>query len=204
MSETPKERLVGALVAHLEHHGLADTSLRAMATAVGSSHRMLLYHFGSREGLLVEVSRAVERRQREGFEAMLADASMTPRQVMWAMYAQVADPALHPAERLFFELYVRALLDPGASTFLPEVVEAWLPPLTRLFTRLGLDDDAARVEARLSLATSRGMLLDLLATADRAAVDEAMAHYMRRFDGCSPNPPRQFGVAASCRRAPPT
>ena len=182
MSETPKERLVGALVAHLEHHGLADTSLRAMATAVGSSHRMLLYHFGSREGLLVEVSRAVERQQREGFEAMLADASMTPQQVMWAMYAQVADPALHPAERLFFELYVLALLDPGASTFVPEVVEAWLPPLTRLFTRLGLEDDAARAEARLSLATSRGMLLDLLATGDRAAVDAAMTQYMRRFD----------------------
>lgn len=180
-SRQPKDRLVDALVSYFEQHGLADTSLRGMAEAIGSSHRMLSYHFGSRQGLLVEVSRAVERQQREGFEAMLADDSASPQEVMWTMYEQITDPGLASQERLFFELYARALLDPEASDFVPEVVEAWLAPVTRLFLRLGLPRDAAAAEARLALATSRGLLLDLLATGDRAAVAEAAARYMERF-----------------------
>ena len=178
---TPKERLIEALVAHFERNGLADTSLRGMAAAIGSSHRMLSYHFGSRQGLLVELSRAVERQQRAYFEAMLADESTSPVQVMRAMYEQITQPALADQERLFFELYARALLDPETSDFVPEVVEAWLPPVTRLFARLGLSGEDAAAEARLALATSRGLLLDLLATGDRAAVAQATARYMQRF-----------------------
>ena len=112
---------------------------------------------------------------------MLADESASPVQVMWAMYVQITQPALASQERLFFELYARALLDPDTSDFVPEVVEAWLPPVTRLFLRLGLSDDDAGAEARLALATSRGLLLDLLATGDHAAVARAMARYLQRF-----------------------
>jgi len=39
--------------------GITDQSLREMAAAIGTSHRMLLYHFKSREGLLIAVCNAV-------------------------------------------------------------------------------------------------------------------------------------------------
>jgi AcrR family transcriptional regulator len=179
---TPRERLLGAVIDHVAAHGVQDTTLRGLAAAIGTSHRMLSYHFGSREGLLVEVSRTVERRQRAAFEAMLADAGASPLDVMRTMWHRFADAALHPHERLFFELYARALRDPGgAEGFLPEVIEAWLPPATALFARLGLDEATARTEARLAVAVSRGMLLDLLATGDRAAADAAMERYVARF-----------------------
>ncbi len=183
---SPRERLLDALLAHFERDGLSDTSLRAMAAAIGSSHRMLSYHFGSRQGVLVEVSRAVERRQREAFEAMLAEPSTSPLTIMRRMYERFTDPGLHAQERLFFELYARALLDPDASAFVPEVVEAWLGPLVELFTRLGFTGQEAVAEARIALALSRGMLLDLLATGDRAAVDAAVDHYLRRYDDRPP------------------
>ena len=44
--------------------GIGDRSLRDIAAAVGTSHRMLIHHFGSREGLLTEVVRTVEANQR--------------------------------------------------------------------------------------------------------------------------------------------
>jgi AcrR family transcriptional regulator len=177
-----RDRLLEAVVEHLGERGLGDTSLRGLAAAVGTSHRMLLYHFGSRRELLVEVTRAVERRQREAFAALLADPSASPVEVMWAMYHRIADEALWPQERLFFELYARALQGgPDAAGLLPEVVEAWLAPLGALVERLGLPPDQARAEARLALAAARGLLLDLLGTGDRAAVDAAMGAFVDRY-----------------------
>jgi AcrR family transcriptional regulator len=55
-----RERLLAAAVDHAMRDGIADLSLRELAAAIGTSHRMLLYHFGSREGLLIAVVQAVE------------------------------------------------------------------------------------------------------------------------------------------------
>ena len=50
----------------------------------------------------------------------------------------------------------------------------------------------ARVHARLGLAVVRGLLLDLLATGDRAGVDAALEVFARRYAGRggSPSPTR--------------
>jgi hypothetical protein len=69
-----------------------------------------------------------------------------------------------------------------AEGFLPEVVDAWIEPSAELYRRLGLSEGDARAEARLALAVARGLLLDLLATGDRAAVDAAVERYIARFD----------------------
>jgi AcrR family transcriptional regulator len=180
MQGDPRQRLLEAVLEHLGRHGLRDTSLRGLAEAVGTSHRMLSYHFGSRARLLTEVSRTVEERQRAWFRSMLADEGVAPLDLVRAMYERLADPALAPQERLFFELYARALQD-GADGFLPAAVEAWLDPATELFSRLGFGEEQARAEARLSLAVARGLLLDLLATGDRAAIDAAVDRYVARY-----------------------
>jgi AcrR family transcriptional regulator len=183
MQGEPRERLLEAVIEHLAQHGLGDTSLRGLAASVGTSHRMLSYHFGTRARLLTEVSRTVEERQRAWFTEMLATSREEPLQLIRAMHERICDPALAPYERLFFELYARALQGGAeADGFLPEVVEAWLDPSTELFRRLGLPEDEARAEARLSLAVARGLLLDLLATGDRAAIDAAVDRYVARYE----------------------
>ena len=50
--ESARDRQLAAAVAIAMQGGIADLSLRELAAAIGTSHRMLLYHFGSREGLL--------------------------------------------------------------------------------------------------------------------------------------------------------
>ncbi|HEY5317026.1 MAG TPA: hypothetical protein VIJ20_03540, partial [Solirubrobacteraceae bacterium] len=52
----------------------------------------------------------------------------------------------------------------------------------------GVPEPAARATARLGLAVTRGLLLDLLATGDRAGVDEAMELFFSLF-GKLTNPP---------------
>lgn len=171
-----RARLLEGAVAHVADHGVGDLTLRGLAAALGSSHRMLIYHFGSRDGLLVAIAAEVERRQR----AALADLDVTgaPEEVMRAMWARLADPALWPFERLFFELYARALQgDPGAQPFLDGIVDHWIAPLA-LGVSAGADEAVARAEARLGLAVYRGLLLDLLATGDRAGCDAAVERFI--------------------------
>ena len=60
-----RDELLAAVVADCAEHGLGHRSLRDIAGHVGTSHRMLIHHFGSREALMVAVVEAVEARQAE-------------------------------------------------------------------------------------------------------------------------------------------
>ena len=170
-----RERLLAAAVEHAMREGIADLSLRELAAAIGTSHRMLLYHFGSREGLLVAVSRAVEEAER----ASLASWGLTAGDARRA-WQHFSDPQLWPLERLFFELYGRALLGrPGTEGFLEAVVEPWISGIAAELVEAGADVAAARTQARLAVAVTRGLLLDLLATGDREGVTEAFEQYLQ-------------------------
>jgi AcrR family transcriptional regulator len=169
---------VTAAVEHLGVNGLGDASLRELAAAIGTSHRMLIYHFGSRTGLLAEVVAVVEREQREAL-AELGRSGRSPSEVGLAMWERLASPSLAPQERLFFELYARGLQgDPAAAALLGEAIEAWLGPLAELYQSFGFAPEAAAAEARLGLAVTRGLLLDLLASGQRSEADAAMRAYM--------------------------
>ena len=173
-----RERLLAAAIEHVSQHGVGEISLRGLAAALGTSHRMLIYHFGSREALLIEVIRTVEEQQRMALAQILEDADMAPAEIMRRMWARVADPALWPNERLFFEVYAQALQgSPHALPLLDGIVDAWVEPLAALVAP-GRPREEARAEARLGVAVVRGLLLDLLATGDREAVDAAMERYI--------------------------
>jgi AcrR family transcriptional regulator len=174
-----RERLLAAAMEHVAEHGVGNLSLRGLAAALGTSHRMLIYHFGSREGLLIEVIRAVEAQQRAALAELLLDEDTAPAETMRRMWRRVADPALWPNERLFFEVYAQALQGgPHARPLLDGIVDLWVEPLARIAVARGEDEARARAEARLGVAVTRGLLLDLLATRDRAAVDAAMERYI--------------------------
>ena len=111
------------------------------------------------------------------------DPSLSPADLARRMWEHLSDPALWPNERLFFEMYGHALQAraPGSADFLRDIVESWLEPIAMIRVAQGMAPDAARVQARLDLAMTRGLLLDLLATGDRAgtaaAVEQAIALY---------------------------
>ena len=180
-TDDPKARLLEAVIAHLSESGIGSISMRELGAAIGSSHRMLSYHFGSRDELLRQVSSEVERQQRERLIALLDDERLHPVEIMRSMTAAFIDPAIEPHEQLFFELYARALRDEH-DTFAVDSVERWVEPVTRLFWRLGYEAQGAEDEARLSLAVSRGILLDLLATGDHDAVTAATEAYFTRYE----------------------
>jgi len=168
--------LLESVIEHLAEHGLGGATLRSIASAIGTSHRMLIYHFGSRDGLLLAIVRRVEEQQRAAMAELAADPGGSTADLARRMWERVADPRVQPHARLFFELYGRALQgDPGAAPMLEWVVPTWVDELTALLVDRGLPADEARATARLGLATVRGLLLDLLATGDRAGAAAAPA-----------------------------
>lgn len=155
-----RQELLDAVVKECAARGIGDRSLRDIAAAVDTSHRMLLHHFGSRNELLLAIVEEVERRQR----ALLPELPTEPAEAIAAMWANLRGPELRPFERLFFECYARgAQGEQPFARMLPGAVDAWL-------AEAGTADPA---QARLGLAVMRGLLLDLVATDDRAGVDAA-------------------------------
>jgi AcrR family transcriptional regulator len=175
-----------AVLGYVTEHGFGELSLREVAAAIGTSHRMLIYHFGSREGLVVAVVQAVEAAQRAFLAELAADVALTPSDVMRAVWRRVSDPGLAPNVRLFFEIYAAALQRrPGTEGLLEDIVDSWVDVMAELAGRRGMDTARARVDARLGVAVSRGLLLDLLATGNRAAVEAAVERYLAGYEALS-------------------
>jgi AcrR family transcriptional regulator len=165
-----RQELLDAVVKECAERGIGDRSLRDVAAAVGTSHRMLLHHFGSRNELLLTIVEEVERRQR----TLLRELPTEPAAAITAMWADLRRPEQRPFERLFFECYARGVQgEQPFARMLPGAVDAWLTE----------NETADPALARLGLAVMRGLLLDLVATDDRRGVDaaaQAFADLVRR------------------------
>jgi AcrR family transcriptional regulator len=176
--ERRRAELLDAVIDVFARGGIGNRSLREIGEAVGTSHRMLLHHFGSRDELLLAIVEEVERRQ----SATLADLPDDAPKALAEMWAELRRPRLRPFERLFFECYARGAQGEAPFTrLLPAAVDGWLAAADR--RSRGTVDPAM---ARLGLAVTRGLLLDLVATGDRRGVDAAMSRFVELLEGVGP------------------
>ena len=176
---TGRDALLARAIGHFAEHGVGDTSLRALAEAIGTSHRMLIYHFGSRDGLLAAVVDTVEQGARDTLARMVQEAKADPDPLEAGLryWHLVTDDALVYGP-LFFELSSHAMLGlPHAAELRARLVTTWLDALEAMWRARGVPRLAARQQARLDLAVARGLLHDLLLTGERRAVDRAMQRY---------------------------
>jgi AcrR family transcriptional regulator len=179
MPRTPDPRrrkvLLDEIADYVLAHGLADMSLRPLAAALGTSPRMLLYHFGSKEQLLTDALAAARARQAEASRVWLAEQpQLEPTELLrrfWRWQLDEQDAFL----RLFFEVYGLALQDPQRFPgFLDRAVADWLEFIGALLCQAGLSPARARTAATAVIAGYRGLLLDVLATKDRARARRAL------------------------------
>lgn len=152
-------------------HGTVELPLRALASAIGSSPRVLLFLFGSKDGLLrALLGRARSEELRLLAEADLANASSRVR----ALWSWLAAPEHRSLLTLWLDAYSRSLTAPDGpwSGFAQATVDDWL-------ALLGPD----RSRATSQLAVLRGALLDLLATGDVERTTEAVTRLLD--SGCA-------------------
>jgi AcrR family transcriptional regulator len=174
-SSPRREELLDRAYRYALEHGLADLSLRPLAAAIGSSPRVLLFLFGSKDGLVRELL-AKARSDELGYLAREGAASGDGLDAMvaatWRWLA--ADP-VRPLLTLWTEAYGRSLVEPDGpwSGFATQSVADWLDVLADAQPS---DHPADRT---LALAVLRGCLLDLLATGDIERVGAAIGRYLR-------------------------
>ena len=168
-----RDELLGRVVDDVAEHGIGDRSLRQLAESVGSSHRMLHYHFGSREGLVAAIVDEVEARQRAALAQAAADAGtgVAPEDLVLALWRQVSSEELRPFVRLFFE----ALSVVGRDAD-DHLTATWLEQVDDLTAVLGVPTDA--VDLRLGVAVVRGLLVDVVATGDTGPATESLLRYL--------------------------
>ena len=182
-----KQELLEAAYQYVLGNGLADMSLRPLAKEIGSSPRVLLFLFGSKEGLI----RALLTRAREEelrYLAALRDDHNSLAATGRDVWAWLADPAHRALLALWVEGYARSLLgEPGPwADFGRDTVRDWLDLLAerQYAARPSADNNTSAentdsAERTLLLAVLRGALLDLLATGDTDRVTAAVERHLR-------------------------
>jgi AcrR family transcriptional regulator len=170
-----RDELLEASWRYVLEHGLADLSLRPLASAIGSSPRVLLFLFGSKAGL----ERALLARAREDELELLArpraaDDLETAALELWGW---LAAPEHRTLLTLWLEAYTRSLVEPDGpwAGFARATVEDWLEVLARAQPVGERRTAAGRARRTLVLAILRGALLDLLATGDARRTTSAVA-----------------------------
>jgi AcrR family transcriptional regulator len=181
--EERRVELLERIVDYVTANGLSDLSLRPLAEAVGSSPRVLLYYFESKDALVAEMLTAAGERQRALF-AELPRSAASYRETVRAAWKVLSAPQNEPIFRLFYEVYGLALQDPKRFPgFLERAVDVWLDYLEPSAQRDGYRKADARAIASVILAGYRGFLLDLCTTGDRRRLDRAVDLWISALDG---------------------
>ena len=174
-------------------HGISTLSLRPLAAAVGSSPRVLLFLFDSKEGLV----RALLARARVDELDLLdrlrsTDAGRDLPTVAKAVWEWLAAPEHRDLLRLWAEGYARSLVEPDGpwAGFAAATVTDWLDLLATTQPPRVRDTPTGVAERTLTLAVLRGALLDLLATGDRERTAAAVDLSLAGLRTASPLPPR--------------
>lgn len=177
-----KSELLDAVIDYLFEHGLSDLSLRPLSDALETSPRNLLYHFGSKEEMVVQaLTEARDREQRLVLDWMRTHPDAALEEILQHFWMSLSSAENAPFLRLLFEVYAIALYDPTRFPGFPEAAVAdWFPVLEQAFLSHGLGASEAQMRATLTVATARGLLLDLLAIGDRERVDRAFGDLAAR------------------------
>jgi AcrR family transcriptional regulator len=172
-------KLLEGVVDYIMKQGLADLSLRPLAAALGTSPRMLLYFFGSKERLIAEALAQSRMRQQQEFARALSTKAERRQRLALAWEVWSSEES-KKSLWLFFEVYALAMRDrkrfPG---FLERLVKDWLPFFEQAAATSGVEPERVTPLATLILAAIRGLQLDLLATGERARIDGAFREMLR-------------------------
>jgi AcrR family transcriptional regulator len=187
---TERDRLLGLVVDYVLAHGVASLTLRALAAAIGSNNRMLLYYFGSKDQLTMDALEAASSRfpRFRSISQLLRTSPAELESRLSDAWDGISAAETRPFARLFFEVF-------GLAVNQPEVYGAWLENVAHelvadvaaTFQREGMRAGAAQVLARELVGCWRGLQMDLLSSTDerrahlaaQAAIESVCARVLR-------------------------
>ncbi len=182
-----REQLLAQSLETCVRVGFKGLSLRALAQELGTSHRMLIYHFGSAEQLFRAVVEEFRHRQLQSFQDDFQKVET------WSGFCESAkdfwNRLASDENRLFMlsslEIQLEAIRQGETretSPYLQAASQDWIGPISATLQALGKSASESRLLARLIASTGRGLILDLLATHDEIEKSEVRAAFNRLID----------------------
>jgi AcrR family transcriptional regulator len=168
-----REQLAQAATDYVLTHGLVGLSLRPLAAELGTSDRMLLYHFADKDDLVSTVLRFSN--DRSVAEVRALPAAPDVRRAVLDLWALVASPPLASCQRMYVEAAALGLF--GQEPYASVVREAnlvWEAALADHLVAAGTPRDRARRAVALLDAALMGFQLDLPLDAGDPAQEQAV------------------------------
>ena len=172
-----RAQLLEKAITYVLEYGLSELSLRPLAEAIGTSARMLIHHFGSKEALLAEILAAIEGQ----FLALFAaESNGDPVEGLERFWDTVTSGETDHVQRLVFEVWGQALTRPvGFESFLSSLTEPFTAHLERALKTYGLPRTRARTLSVLIVSTFYGLLLMRLTSNQDKTVHAAFKQFSR-------------------------
>jgi AcrR family transcriptional regulator len=158
--ERRREELLSAVVDHVLENGLRDFSLRRAAAEAGTSHRILLYHFGTSSELLREVLAEIRRPVIEAARGALRQPGADPIATAWEILSGKL-----PVTRVLLEVQMLSAVDESYREIAQDYMEAYLPVVEEAIAP-EIEGRRRKDAAALVLAVIRGLLLDVRSTGE--------------------------------------
>jgi AcrR family transcriptional regulator len=155
-----REELAQAATDYVLTHGLLGLSLRPLAAELGTSDRMLLYHFAGKDDLVATVLRVSNDRSVAEVRALPAASDV--RRAVLDLWQLLASPRLARCQRMYVEAAALGLfgLEPYA-TVVREANQVWVGALADHLVASGAPEALAPRAVALLDATLMGFQLDL-------------------------------------------
>ena len=168
-----RDELAEAATDYVLEHGLIGLSLRPLADALGTSDRMLLYHFESKDDLVATVLQVSS--DRSAAEVRNLPPARGPRRAVLALWEALRAPLLSRCQRAYVEAAALGLF--GREPYVRILRQAngvWSDAVASYLMASGAPSTHARRAVELLDAATMGFLLDLHLDADGPARRQAV------------------------------
>jgi AcrR family transcriptional regulator len=176
---SPRETIISAAADYILEKGNISDSIRDIAKKIGTSHRMVNYHFGNPDAFWEALANEIRKKEILRIRS-LHEQNNDPLRV--ASYIKTFTTIEYrKVFSIVLEIYSKALRNPEAfENFRNSYINDWIASISqRAGAQYQLDEGLARTLARIKVAFIRGILLDYFVTNDESALMQACEHLDR-------------------------
>lgn len=183
MDHAKREELLEAAGLILARTGVVDTSLRELAAQMGTSARMLVYYFGSKEQLILDVLHRQQRAAIPKTDEMELPVSLAAhREWCFQDWFECTRGERHNNLRVVLQVFGAAC---GIDSPYREYTWETLSLLTRnsraRLEALGMPAHVAETRSRIALAAFQGFIIEYFTSDDQSYVDDTFTRFVDEF-----------------------
>jgi AcrR family transcriptional regulator len=178
-----RERLLGLTAQYLLEHGVLDLRLRTLGEAIGSSHRVLLYYFDSREQLVSEALDEAARVANVRDTRLLGAPGTGPvEDELLRAWRLISRPEQLPLIRLFMQVVAIALHDEQRyAGFLEGLQSEWTGAYRDFLESHHVPEEEARSLSIEIVGLQRGLQFELALGGSSELLDRSFAAAAERW-----------------------